>query len=234
MKLPFLLTEWSHRSHRSTLGLYFASCLYSRCHSRERCRVVLEEVFPGQMISSIFFPVSKRGSKGNIRRAVKKDMGASMRGPRSAGLAVCGEVWMKSFAVFARGGMISGGAGHAAHGFDIVAGHVKEEAATSFVDNIRFEEPTLTSYGHPSASFVRLGVCENAPVARHIPFELVNKVRAEDADRNGRTHGGTAFGEAIGSLVAVNAFVGRAVCEGHGGGGSGQEIVKKDVYADRG
>ena len=114
---------------------------------------------------------------------------------------------MKSFAVFARGGMICSGAGHAAHGFDIVAGHVKEKAATSSINNIRFEEPTLISYGHPSAAFVHLGICENAPMARHIPFELINIVRAEDANRNGRTHGGAAFCEAIGSLVAVDSFV---------------------------
>ena len=140
---------------------------------------------------------------------------------------------MKSFSVFARGGMIGGGAGHAAHGFYIVARHVKKKAATSFVDSVWFEEPTLASYGHPAASFVRLGLREDTPVARHIPFELVNEVRAEDANRNGRTHGGAAFGEAIGSLIAVNAFVRGAICEGHGGGGGGQEIVEKDIYADR-
>ena len=72
---------------------------------------------------------------------------------------------MKSFAVFARGGMIGGGTGHAAHGFDIVAGHVKKETATSLVDNVWFEEPTLASYGQPAASFVRLGLREDAPVA---------------------------------------------------------------------
>ena len=128
---------------------------------------------------------------------------------------------MKSFAEFARGGMIGGGAGHAAHGFYIVTRHVKEESATSLINNVWLEEPTLASYGHPAASFVRLGLREDAPVARHIPFELVNEVRAEDANRNGRTHGGAAFSKAIGSLVAVNAFVGGAIREGHGGGGGG-------------
>ena len=88
-----------------------------------------------------------------------------MQGSRSAGLAVRGEVRMESFAVFARGGMVGSGAGHAAHGFYIVAGYVKKEALSGFIDNIWFEEPTLISYGHPAASFVRLGVRKNAPVA---------------------------------------------------------------------
>ena len=71
-------------------------------------------------------------------------------------------------------------------------------------------------------------------MARHIPFEFVNEIRAEDANRNGRTHGGAAFGEPIGSLVAVYTFMGGTVSEGHGGGGGGgQKVVEEDIYAYR-
>ena len=205
------------RSCEGSKNFYVSMDVFRQVTEGERCRVVLEEVLPGQLVFLILFPVSKRSGKRNIRRTIEENVGASMQGIRPAGLAVCREFWMKPFAVFARGGMVCSSAGHAAHGFDIIAGHVEEEATTGFVDNVWFEEPTLTSYGHPSAAFVRLGICEDAPVARHIPFELVEEVRAEDADRNGRTHGGAAFGEAVGSFVTSDTLVRGTVCERYGG-----------------
>ena len=144
-----------------------------------------------------------------------------MQGIRSTGLAVRGQFRMKSFAVFAHRGMVCSGVGHAAHGFDIVTGQVEEETVMGLVDNVWLEEPTLISYRHPSAAFVRLGICKNAPMARHIPFELVEEVQAEDANRDGRTHGGAAFGEAVSSFVASDAFVRWAVGEGYGRGRGG-------------
>jgi hypothetical protein len=69
-------------------------------------------------------------------------------------------------------------------------------------------------------------------VTQHIPFELVNKVQPEDSDRGHRIHGGAIFGEAVGALVAVDAFVGRAIHKGDGGFGGSEEVVKKHVDAN--
>jgi hypothetical protein len=98
---------------------------------------------PGRIVFLIFFPINKGWGEGNVLRACKEDVGAHVLGIWSAVFAVCWEARMKSFVVFARGGVICDGAGHAAHGFDIIARHIQEEAMPRFVDDVWFEEPTL-------------------------------------------------------------------------------------------
>ena len=86
-------------------------------------------------------------------------MGMCMLGVRSAELTVRRKVWVESFVVFARMGMISDGAGHAAHGLDIVARHGHKELSTSLIYYIRLEEPTFLPYRKPIVAFVHLGCC---------------------------------------------------------------------------
>ena len=63
-----------------------------------------------------------------------------------------------------------------AHGLNIIAGHVQEEAAACLVGDVRFEEPMFEPDRKPIAAFIRLGFRKDLPMMRHIPFELINKV----------------------------------------------------------
>ena len=85
-------------------------------------------------------------------------MGARMLDVRSTELAVRWEIWVKTFAVFAHRGMISGGAGHATHGLNIIAGDGHEESLSILVDQVRFEEPTFVPDRNPIVALIRLGL----------------------------------------------------------------------------
>ena len=101
-----------------------------------------------------------------------------MLGKRPAVLAVSGFRWMKASAMFARWCVVGDGVGHTANGPDIITGQSHEKSSTRLISNVRLEIPTFPLYWEPVTPFVRLGLGKDAPVSCHVPFELVDKVRA--------------------------------------------------------
>ena len=105
-------------------------------------------------------------------------MVSRMLGKRSAVFAVSGFCWVKALAVFARWCVVSDSAGHTANGPDLIAGQSHEKSFTRLISNVRLEIPTFPSDWEPVTPFVRLGLGKDAPVLRHVPFELIDEVRA--------------------------------------------------------
>ena len=99
----------------------------------------------------------------------------------TAKLAVGWCVGMKASPVFTRGGVVCEGASHTAGGLNVIGRERQEKAFGGLIADVGFKQPTFPLDGDPPASFVRLGLCEDAPVSTHVPLELSKKVRAEDS-----------------------------------------------------
>ena len=73
---------------------------------REGRRVGLEESLPSLIIASIVFPVSIGSGKGLVHGTREQGVVVGMLGIRSASLAMCRFVRVKSPMIFARRGMV--------------------------------------------------------------------------------------------------------------------------------
>ena len=94
---------------------------------------------------------------------------------------------MEAPPVFACRGVSGEGAGHTAGGLNVVGRERQEEALDGLVADVGFKQSTLPFDGDPTAPFVRLGFCDDAPMPAHIPFEFPEEIRAEDLDGSRRT-----------------------------------------------
>ena len=150
-------------------------------------RVVLEENLPRLVVVPVVFPISKRRGKGGIRWAMEEDVSPSVFNVWTAEFAMRWRVGVKAAPVFTRGGVVCEGAGHTAGGLNVIGRERQEEAFGRLIADVGFKQPTFPLDGDPPASFVRLGLREDAPVSAHVPFELSKKVRAEDFYWNRRT-----------------------------------------------
>ncbi|KAF8624262.1 hypothetical protein AX14_011800 [Amanita brunnescens Koide BX004] len=102
-------------------------------------------------------------------------------------LAMRGHFRMEAAPVFTRRGMVCEGTGHTAGGLNVVGRERQEKAFDGLIADVGFKQAAFPLDWDPSAPFIRLGLCYDAPVSAHVPFELSNEVRAEDPYWSGRT-----------------------------------------------
>ena len=127
-------------------------------------RIALEKYFPGFVIVSVSFPISKRSGDGSVRGTRNKNVLSGVLDVWATVFAVRGRFGMEAAAVFARGGVAGQGAGHTARGLNVICRQVKEERSVLLVDEVRFEQPAFSPDREPAAAFVRLGSSLKAPV----------------------------------------------------------------------